>query len=230
MDHKYIEEQRVADRYLDRTLPVPERSAFEKHFVDCPECLDRLALAEIFRDTPPRYRNIAAPSGPAGPPAPVPETEPVVRPTPKSSQRHTFELIAIFLTAGLLFVSVPAAYFIWQSATEKAGAQGPSAALYSLSRGTEKTIRLASAPHPVVFSVDLVDDPAAVQQRVSLVAKDKIIWKGGTLVDVGGAAPGIAVPSTALPNGASSLRIEAKHASGEWRVIAEFALRTIRNN
>lgn len=75
MDHQYIEDQRVAERFLDRTLPPEERAAFEKHFVDCVECLDRLALAEIFRAQPPRHREGAMPSGPIGTPAPVPQFE-----------------------------------------------------------------------------------------------------------------------------------------------------------
>jgi hypothetical protein len=49
MDHGYIEQSRIADRYLARELDPEEARLFESHFVDCSECLDRLALAEIFR-------------------------------------------------------------------------------------------------------------------------------------------------------------------------------------
>jgi Putative zinc-finger len=51
MDHQYIEEHNLADRYLTRQLSPDERARFEEHFVDCPECLDRLALAEMFRES-----------------------------------------------------------------------------------------------------------------------------------------------------------------------------------
>jgi hypothetical protein len=51
MDHQYIEEHHIADRYLMRQLSAEERARFEEHFVDCAECLDRVALAEIFRES-----------------------------------------------------------------------------------------------------------------------------------------------------------------------------------
>src|SRR5262245_56580684 len=46
MDHSYIEEQHVADRYVMGTLPADEAERFEEHYLSCAECLDRLELAE----------------------------------------------------------------------------------------------------------------------------------------------------------------------------------------
>jgi len=46
MDHEYIEEHQVADRYAMGTLPAAEAERFEEHYLSCPECLDRLELAE----------------------------------------------------------------------------------------------------------------------------------------------------------------------------------------
>jgi hypothetical protein len=46
MDHTYIEEHHVADRYVQGTLPADEADRFENHYLSCPECLDRLDLAE----------------------------------------------------------------------------------------------------------------------------------------------------------------------------------------
>jgi anti-sigma factor RsiW len=48
MDHRYIDARSVAERYLDHTLPAPERLQFEAHLVDCQECTDRVLLAEMF--------------------------------------------------------------------------------------------------------------------------------------------------------------------------------------
>lgn len=42
MDHKYIEELDLVDRYLMGRLPADESAAFEEHFVDCAQCVDRL--------------------------------------------------------------------------------------------------------------------------------------------------------------------------------------------
>lgn len=42
MDHKYIDELDLVDRYLMGRLPVDESARFEEHFVDCSRCVDRL--------------------------------------------------------------------------------------------------------------------------------------------------------------------------------------------
>lgn len=49
MDHRYIEEHLMADRYLLEKLSAEERAEFEEHFIDCAACLNRLAEAEDFR-------------------------------------------------------------------------------------------------------------------------------------------------------------------------------------
>lgn len=48
MDHRYIDDHSVAQRYLDHSLSPEERNQFEAHLVDCQECADRLLLAEMF--------------------------------------------------------------------------------------------------------------------------------------------------------------------------------------
>ena len=49
VDHRYIEEADITDRYLLGKLPPEEQDRFEEHFVDCPECLDRLETTREFR-------------------------------------------------------------------------------------------------------------------------------------------------------------------------------------
>jgi hypothetical protein len=48
MDHRYIDEFSVAERYVENALRPEERVAFESHLVDCQECTDRLLLAGMF--------------------------------------------------------------------------------------------------------------------------------------------------------------------------------------
>lgn len=48
MDHRYIDEFSVAERYVDNALRPEERGAFEAHLVDCQECTDRILLAGMF--------------------------------------------------------------------------------------------------------------------------------------------------------------------------------------
>ncbi len=49
MDHTDIDEHGTAESYVTGRLPAEERAAFERHLVDCPECLDRVDSAEAFR-------------------------------------------------------------------------------------------------------------------------------------------------------------------------------------
>lgn len=49
MDHAYIEEHNIVARYEMRKLPAAECVGFEEHFVDCPECLKQLSIAQDFR-------------------------------------------------------------------------------------------------------------------------------------------------------------------------------------
>jgi len=46
MNHAEIEEQQIVDRYVRGALPAEEAARFEEHFLSCPDCLDRLDLAE----------------------------------------------------------------------------------------------------------------------------------------------------------------------------------------
>lgn len=50
MDHQTIEDAGLAELYLLGRLPAEEREAFEDHFLDCPECLERLEMARRMRD------------------------------------------------------------------------------------------------------------------------------------------------------------------------------------
>ena len=49
MEHSYIEDHHIADRYLSGKLSIEELMRFEEHFVDCAECLDRLRTIDDFR-------------------------------------------------------------------------------------------------------------------------------------------------------------------------------------
>ncbi len=51
MEHAYIEQHAVAERYICNTLPDKERADFEQHLVDCQECMDRLLLAGMFHSS-----------------------------------------------------------------------------------------------------------------------------------------------------------------------------------
>ena len=50
MEHPYIDEHDIADRYLLGKLSPEERARFEEHLADCMRCLDRLEMTIDFRD------------------------------------------------------------------------------------------------------------------------------------------------------------------------------------
>jgi hypothetical protein len=49
MDHAYIEDADIVSRYALHRLSPEEKRAFEEHFVDCPDCLDRLESTKKLR-------------------------------------------------------------------------------------------------------------------------------------------------------------------------------------
>src|ERR1035441_4501861 len=50
MEHEQIGENHLIDQYVRGTLPIDLRTAFEEHFLDCPDCLEQLKLASSLRD------------------------------------------------------------------------------------------------------------------------------------------------------------------------------------
>jgi hypothetical protein len=50
MDHGYIKEHSIVERYEMGKLSAAEGALFEEHFVDCPECQDHLQTAQDFRN------------------------------------------------------------------------------------------------------------------------------------------------------------------------------------
>lgn len=46
MDHSFIDEQQVAERYVQGRLSREEAERFEEHYLHCQQCLDRLEAAE----------------------------------------------------------------------------------------------------------------------------------------------------------------------------------------
>jgi hypothetical protein len=48
--HALFEAEEATQRYVLGQLPAAERAAFEEHFLDCPECLDRLELERSLRE------------------------------------------------------------------------------------------------------------------------------------------------------------------------------------
>lgn len=64
MDHNYIDEFDIVERYVARRLAEEETAEFEEHFVDCLECVGRLEATKAFVDG---LRRVAGDRAAAGP-------------------------------------------------------------------------------------------------------------------------------------------------------------------
>lgn len=112
MDHRYIDEHLVADRYLDRRLAPEESGEFEAHLVDCLECRDRLLLAEMFH----ARNGVSKPQ----PPLAKLKSEPADAPVPPRirlvARFAVLQLVLIFAAAAVAAIALmlaSAGLFLW---------------------------------------------------------------------------------------------------------------------
>lgn len=98
MDHRYIDEHSVAERYVGHALTPAERAAFEAHLVDCQECTDRVLLAGMFHLRGPDHR-----------PPRLPLRARI------AADLQPWQLLMIFAVAALILLAIPALLIsIWQ--------------------------------------------------------------------------------------------------------------------
>jgi anti-sigma factor RsiW len=100
MDHGYVDQYAVAQRYLDHALSPKERAAFEAHLVDCQECTDRLLLAEMFHARQPNGVAAHPHLGSQVAPQSSPQSSLVLRLKPRQ--------VALLAIIALLAVAIPA--------------------------------------------------------------------------------------------------------------------------
>jgi hypothetical protein len=103
MDHRYIDENSLAERYLEHALPSDEHHAFESHLVDCEECTDRLLLAQIFLEHRPQPKPSELDRDAALALMPM-RAQFVARMKP-------LQLLLLALLAALALLAIPTAYF-----------------------------------------------------------------------------------------------------------------------
>lgn len=98
MNHRFIDDNSVAERYVSNALDPEERTAFEAHLVDCLECTDRLLLAEMFYARTNHHQ-----------PAPLPLRARI------AATLKPWQLLVIFAIAALLLVAIPVLLIpLWQ--------------------------------------------------------------------------------------------------------------------
>ena len=106
MDHRYIDENSVAERCLEHALPRDEHDAFESHVVDCEECTDRLLLAQIFLEHKPLRKT----------PDPKLNREAALALMPRRAQvaawLKPWQLLLLAVLAAAALLAIPTAYFL----------------------------------------------------------------------------------------------------------------------
>jgi hypothetical protein len=128
MDHSYIDDNSIAERYLSHGLTPDERRAFEEHIVDCQECTDRLLLAEMFmlrngavRAPYPAPSIVERPAvekpvvevlaaemlAEATPPAPISPQAPLPLRARVAARLTPWQLLILFVITALLLLSIP---------------------------------------------------------------------------------------------------------------------------
>lgn len=218
MDHAYIEEQRVAERYLLKDLTDRDRVAFEAHFPDCPECLDRLALAELFRTSK---------NG-----APIEQEVPqAIDSEPDIQEVRRPRLLRSLLwlgAAAFVLLAIPSVLFLGairdsreQLLTQAAGGPVP---LYPLQSTAENRI-LRPASGDLILTFPAPDAPAAATLRADLVRGDvRLVWTA-SFVSAPGATIALRVPAAHFEEGPLRLDVIAKDAAGRSFRAAFFRLR-----
>lgn len=245
MDHTYIDEQLVVDRYLMGKLTAEEAERFEEHYLHCPRCLDLLEEAERFRGAVRQVAAEDAARGPGGPPAAEREAaEGGARVLPFPARLFATPgrrgLIAAAALAALILPPALLYRQLQDAEKELARARRPPArtAIFSLGleRGGPRTsepthrIRLGSEPEWIVLSLDLGhaghDAYRAVVLREGEHEREEV-WRGAGLQPDAQGALAIGFPSSFLEAGDYRIRVEPTDADREPPSVASFTFRVL---
>ncbi len=227
-DHATIEEEQVVDRYLMGSLPREQAERFERHFLSCPRCLDRLELGEELLDG---MRHAAAQDV---------EQAGVAAALLLALRRlgrwrvPVAALVAasLLLPAGLLFRQLQKMGGELEDLRVALRAPQVNLPLLTLSpqrgdpAGAEPShrLRLPAEPGQVVLVLEL-DLPLGVAYRAVLSgASGEVRWRGGDLLADAAGNLVLSLPTDFFSPGDHLLRIEDP-ASGD--PIAHFPLRVL---
>lgn len=242
MEHSYIDDNDLVDRYLTRTLGAEERAAFEEHFLDCRQCLSQLKFAEALRDG---IKTFAADAVPL-PEAPV--RSPFYRWFAGAWWRPLVPAVA-----GVLVVLLPVSLLLRQYREQAARVEVASAdlrtkytalrqefdqaqrgaAVFILSetRGVEaeamQRVTIPRTPQWIVLVIER-DVSQFRNYRATLVNKaGQTVWQSDPIEPFSLDAIGISFSSSLLGPGDYTIRLEGLDPGGHPRVAAKVSFRAI---
>ncbi len=231
MEHSFIERTDVIDRYVRGTMPPAERSEFEEHFLDCPQCLDQLELARSLREG---IKVCAS--------KPLAAARPQTR--PRSLGSFSWRPPAAAALAVLLISAIPSV-FLYRSLEStrtdldreirKAGqlinAPLLPPAVYTLSptRGVEasRTIKIPDSPRWILLALELDTTQYHDYRAVLQDGSGQTAWSSGSLKADAPDAIGVALPSRILHPGDYVLLLEGQAGDGSFASAVSFPLRAV---
>lgn len=231
MNHETIEEQHVAERYVMGKLSPEETERFEEHYFDCPECLERLELAERFDGA---LRGVAAEEG----------TRAAVGMGLLAwlARAGRNRQLAVIAGALLFLVVLPAGLLLRQVGSLEDRLEQTRAAIEELRgpRADVLTVRLSPlrggaedepslrlhlprTPRPILLRLE-IDSSAYRSLSASLTSPDGAsAWRASGLEADPEGALNVMVPSDFLRPGVYRLTIDGTAAGGEAVRVAAFA-------
>jgi anti-sigma factor RsiW len=234
MDHVYIDEKSLIDRYVRGTLPVEERDAFEAHFLDCAECLSELEMARSLREG----IRIAA-SDQAVRPAPAPNA---------GRKLMAWRWTTAIAAACFVLALAPAILFYRQlqrsenremafartaqdaeRAFENAQRMPPSVYALSQSRGSDvaRTVEIPANPEWIVFTLEMDATQFPAYSAELQDAGGKLIWRVDKIRLSSPDAIGISIPSTLLAPGEYTLTLLRPNPGAADVRVTSFSLRAV---
>lgn len=204
LDHPYIDEHNIAGRFVSGDLSREELALFERHYVDCPECMDRVALAQMFRSD-------AAQQPP--PPVAVGLFDVLATFTPRQQT-------LIFAVSTLLLLLMPVVALTWLGNRSSAAKPEPEPVIWLPASGVVEAHVQSDAPW--VSIATSVPDPKGIY-RISIVdVADRPLITGPDQIASSGTA--IALRLSSLPANASFAIVERKSENGAYTVVSRHSL------
>ena len=247
MDHAYIEEHNLIERYALGRLSPKQQMDFEEHFATCPECLEGV---ELVQDLDSALRTVAAEDGALANVADVDstpsrstiESEPAAdsRPTdnrgkilPWPRRYRSFQPLAA--AAVLVLALLPSAWL----ASRNRGLSGelerlrlpranvPAVVLDTLrdaaAAGQAPVLELVAGEPWLTLALEVGDDPGIAAFDVVLEdAANRQVWQAEGLAPTPWGVLSLTFPADQVPAGSYRLRVTARDDRGREEPIGTF--------
>jgi hypothetical protein len=244
MEHSYIEDNALVDRYVTRKLGAEERAAFEEHFLDCRQCLDQLKFAESLQSG---IRTFAADAAPL--------TEAPARSLFLGWFAGGWWRLAVPVAAALLIVLLPVSVLLRRYRNEAVRVEVASAdlrnkytalrqqldhaqlgaAVFILSEtrgaqtGATQRVPIPRTPQWIVLAIER-DVSQFRSYRTTLRNNGgQTVWQSDPIEPISPDAIGVSFPSSLLAPGDYTIQLEGLAPTGRPELLATLSFRAILN-